>query len=65
MPSPDVEYLVTLNVSLDIPQRIQLVNDLLINNVTLNDSYRLVVRIIINVDTQYICKFSSSIFIEI
>lgn len=65
MPSPDVEYLVTLNVSLDIPQRIELVNDLLSNNVTLNGTYRLMVRIIMNVNTQYICKFFSSIFIEI
>ncbi|CAF1679773.1 unnamed protein product [Rotaria magnacalcarata] len=56
---PDVELLVNLNVSLDTSQRIVLVNDLFINNVTLNDSYRLTVRIVMNPTTTTLLNFTT------
>ncbi|CAF4537663.1 unnamed protein product [Rotaria socialis] len=55
---PDVEFLVNLNVSLDTSQRIVLVNDLFINNVTFNDSYSLTVRIIMNPTTTTLLNFT-------
>ncbi|CAF0960619.1 unnamed protein product [Rotaria magnacalcarata] len=58
---PDVELLVNLNVSLDTSQRIVLVNDLFINNVTLNDSYRLTVRIVMNPTTTTLLNFTTVI----
>ncbi|CAF3404455.1 unnamed protein product [Rotaria sp. Silwood1] len=56
---PDVEYSVTLNVFLDIPQRIELVNGFFTNNVSLNDSYRLTVRIIMNSATTDFLNFTT------
>lgn len=49
-PPPDVYLIVTLGVRLDIPQRLQLINGLLENNVTLNESYSLTVGIDVNPD---------------
>ncbi|CAF1395353.1 unnamed protein product [Rotaria sordida] len=56
---PDVEYLVQLNVPLDIPERIELVNGFFANNVSLNDSYRLTVRIIMNDRTGELLNFTT------
>lgn len=56
----DIEYLVTLNVSLDTSQRIELVNGLFNNNVTLNTTYYLTVRIRMDPDLINICKFAFS-----
>ena len=55
---PDVELLVTLNVSLVSTQRLTLINDLFTNNVTLNGSYALTVRIIPNPVNIIFGKFS-------
>ncbi|CAF0869133.1 unnamed protein product [Adineta ricciae] len=58
---PDIEYLITLNVSLDVSERIALVNGLFMNNVSLNDSYLLTVRIIMNPNTSDFLNFTSVI----
>ncbi len=65
LPSQDIEYLVTLNVSLDtVSQRIEFVNGFFENNVTLNDSYRLTVIIVINETDPNPCKCPSSILTQ-
>ena len=56
---PDVELLATLNTFLDSAERLDLVGDLFINNVTLSDSYSLAVRMIINPNTTNLCKLFS------
>jgi hypothetical protein len=51
--SPDLELLVTLNVTVSSADRLDIVNGLFNNNVTYNSSYRLTtVQIIINTTTQ-------------
>jgi hypothetical protein len=53
--SPDLQLLVTLNVTISPTDRLDIVNDLFENNVTYNSSYRLtMVQIIINTTTQII-----------
>ncbi len=52
---PDLQLLVTLNVTLDSTDRVELVNDLFENNVTYNGSYLLTtVQLIVNTTTQII-----------
>ncbi len=54
---PDLQLLVTLNVTLDSTDRVELVNDLFENNVTYNGSYLLTtVQLIVNTTTQLIGK---------
>ncbi len=52
---PNLQLLVTLNVTLDSTDRLELVNGLFNNNVTYNDSYVLtMVQMIIDPTTQTI-----------
>lgn len=53
---PDVELLVTMYTFLDSGERLGLVGDLFINNVTVSNSYNLAVRMIINPNTTNLCK---------
>ena len=54
---PNVELSVTLNISLATNQRFILINDLFLNNVTLNSSYALTVRIAPDPVTVVLRKF--------
>lgn len=53
--SPDLQLLITLNVTVSPQDRLEIVNGLFDNNVTYNDSYLLtMVQIIINTTTNVV-----------
>ena len=62
--SPNVQYFVSLNVSLNATERIQLINAFFDNNVTLNSSYALTIQMIINTQTKDLSSFHSDCAVQ-
>ncbi|CAF4299236.1 unnamed protein product, partial [Rotaria sordida] len=55
-----IEYLVVLNISLNATQRLKIVNEFFNPNVSRNDSYKLIVRMVINDVTGKIENFTEA-----